>query len=684
MALNKLDGVLASTNYTLPTVAKLENDDGSYVYPSNEGQTATIRVSFPTPGGTLSGGQSFTVIGFGVGAGIGLPTMTIALRETGSATNLASTAVGFIGDIERTKTLNWDASLLSDPSGSKVECYISVTPGVEEGSRNVALELINWTSAGVSAVEADIAFNAPRPTISASGTHTEPVPQYNADIGFSCPRPTVDASASFLEAQYAGDIDFSAPRPTIKAAADFMPVSGTTGWIRPASPITNYSDSGVTVSNVSNIISENASVASVSLQRTGGATLQRTKSLTWNWLDPANYPEGAIVEGIEFVAYVQQNTANDYSHFVYPYELYLGANGVLESANVTNNPVLRDDDASPLWDNPLHWGGETELHGVSAGTLVSDFLAEVVPVYGDHARFQIINNGGFADASSTVLIAHAKMKIWWSVPNYIDMAADPSFSLAVSDSAPLQKIRDLEANATAGVTVTTPISGNPINMYSDFSFSAIIEPPTISEGATYIDMAVNFAFNVLLDANVTRIRDMFANAEFGIDSYASVGFSNALSAEYHMSVTMDPQLHRYVELQTDALSAWFEVTMNADGLVGDMSLLVNIPIGVTMNVDGLVVNWALYAEAEFSVTASASIGKMTNLSSDMTFGVTMEANLYADINMYSDMTIDGLLFNSEFVRLPVPAPEERTMYMKPKGRTMKIPAKGRKIILTSN
>jgi hypothetical protein len=483
----------------------------------------------------------------------------------------------------------------------------------------------------------------------------------------------------------AGDIAFTVPQPSLFAAAKFMPVSGTTGWLQPIK-IKNDKDSGVTVSNVSNMAAEDTDVASVNLQGSGGATVQESKTILWDWVDPANYPAGAEIVGIELLLYAQYDSVTGISQRVYPYEFSLEHGGVIETLNESNNQVPQDTEASPLYSNVLHWGGETELFDLAPNTLVSEALERHDLEWPSHGSLKMRSTTQFPASTSTVKMAFVTMKLWWEVPNYVDMAATPSFSVGIDDSAaPLQRIFDIASDMSASMTASVPrVAGVPYTIYADANFSVVIDPPTISEGSTYIDMACWMMFDVTFEAAPVRVRNLYTDIEFGVDSIVYVGYSNPLYADFAIAVDMDPQLHRDVEMQTDALGAWFDVTMDVDGLVGTLALATNIPISMTMNVDGMRVNWALYAEAQFSVTATPYLASMTNVYSDMEINVTMDPQLHSIINIAADFTMSGLLFNAAFIRLPVPAPEERTMYLKPKGRVMKIPAKGRKLTLTSN
>lgn len=617
-----------------------------------------------------------------------LPTITIELREIGVSGVLASESFDVPNDYDsHVIDFTWDASLLTLASGANVVCGV-VCYYADDGVHSANSEIggVEWEADYPGNFYADIDLSVPAPSLSADATSAPPVPQFNADIAFTVPRPSISAGASYTQAQYGADIAISVPAPSLFAAAEFMPESGTTGWFGPTGVV--QIGTNVTVSNASNITVEDVSFASANLQRSGGTTLQETNRLAWDWVDPANHPEGAEIVGVEFALYIQYDTENHSNHFIYPYHLVLaGGFEALESFNETNQRVGLDQEDSPLWSNARVWGGKTELFGLDPHELVTDFFTWIQGKFQDkNASLVILDSYGSGDLTATIKLAYVKAKLWWELPNYKDMAATPSFSVGIDDSAaPLQKISDIAASLSASMTASVPrVTANPYTLYSDTQFTMIIEPPTISEGLFEVDMACWIDISLDLVANAIRIRDMYADSLLEFSATAAIGYSNRLYADYTISVVMDPQLHRDVELQTDALTEWFGVTMDVDGLVGYMTLDTDMPISVTMNPDNMVVNWALYAAAEFSVTAQPVIAKMTNLYCDMAFGVTVEPRLEALINIYSDFVMDGLLFNSVFVTLPVPSPEERVMYMEAKDRFMRMKPKGRKITLTQN
>jgi len=682
--------MVSSSGYTSPSLNKITDDDNVWMDPISPSTDTQLRVSFPTPTENLVAGADLQTFNIRLKQSPGsnsneYPIVVLHLKETLSGTSLASDSFDVTGSAEVLKSLTWDASLLNSPDGSDVEAELIVTADDTFGDSSISVEQIEWVADVAVDIAADISVTVPKPSVTATADYTAPQPQYGADIAFSVPRPSVSATASYTQAQYGADIAASVPAPSLFAAAEFMPVSGTTGWFGPTGII--QIGTNVTVSNTSNLTVEDAVFASANLQRTGGTTLQTTNVLAWDWVDPANYPAGAEIVGVEFALYVQYDTENHSNHFMYPYHLNLAGFVSPESYNEINHRVVQDWEDSPLWEHAHIWGGKTELFGLDPNELVSDFFTWGFIKYADkNANMTIINSYGSGDITATVKLAYLKAKLWWETPNYKDMAATPSFSVTASDSsAPLQKIRDIASDLSASMTASVPrVTGNPYTVYADVNFSVIIDPPTISEGSTYIDMACWMGLSVDLDADATRIRDMYADVEFDVGSVVYVGYSNPLFSDFEISVVMDPQLHRDVEMQTDAVSTWFGVTMDVDGLVGDLALATNIPISVAMNVDGMLVNWALYADAQFSVTASPALASMTNMGSDFEMGVTMDPQLHSVINMYADFVMDGLLLNTAFIRLPVPAPEERTLYMKPKGRVMRMKPKGRNITLTRN
>lgn len=693
------DGIITSNGFSNPLVSKLVSDDDVYLEPLYPYSDPTVRVSFPSPPSDLVAGTGLQTFNIRIkrsqgSAESGNPVVRMYLYEINSYRGaykiLDPLATGFD---EHLRSFAWDASLLTDISGAGVGVYVTVVHSTDPIIASIQIDQIEWVAEYVVDYSADIAFTVPKPTVTAEASYTEPQEQFNADIAFTVPRPSISAEASYTAPQYAADIAFTVPRPSLFAAAEFMPVSGTTGWITPTNARNLPGSSGITVSNASNMATEDTAFASANLQTTGGSTVQRTKMLVWDWVDPANYPEGAVIVGVEFALYIQFDTENHHeAQDVLIYQLYLANLDPLEDTKDLEHHVALDEEYSPLWSNVQVWGGKTELFGLDPGELVSDFFGWVEPGWQDsNAALRIINDGypgrlpPDPDPSATIKIAYAKVKLWWSIPNYVDFdATDVNFSVGIDDSAaPLQKISDLSASLSASMSASVPrVVANPYTVYADANFSVIIDPPTISEGALYTDMACWMDLSVGLAANAIRIRDMFADVVFDVDSTVYVGYSNPLFSNFDISVLMDPQLHRDVELQTDAVNPWFDVTMDVDGLVGTMALVTNMPISMIMNVDGMIVQWALYADSQFSVTASPTIASMTNLSSAFNIGVSADAPLEAIINMYSDMVIDGLLFNSAFVTLPVPAPEARTMYLQPKGRVMRLKAKGRKIILT--
>lgn len=266
-----------------------DSPDANYCDPSSPYTANGVRVSFPTPAYSPKTGadiQTFRVEFRRYGTEGSLPphpVITVALRETSGGSNLDEQTFNVPADMNtHVVEFTWDASLLANPNGAGVECLAYSTSA--SGSGNVATAKvggIEWESTAISQHHADIYFNAPRPTISADASYTEPVPVYSADIAFNAPRPTISADARFTPAQYHADIAFDAPRPTVFAAAEFLPVTGTTGWIGPKLPIAQYPESGVTVSNTSNMAAEDNSLASMVLQTTGGLTTQTNKSLMW-------------------------------------------------------------------------------------------------------------------------------------------------------------------------------------------------------------------------------------------------------------------------------------------------------------------------------------------------------------------------------------------------------------------
>jgi hypothetical protein len=140
--------VFTVTGYGSGTVDDVdEAEDGTWLTPS--ATNPTLHASFGNPGGDLKTGtglQTFRVYAKKDTSGGGTPQMNIQVRETGSATVLASTGLQDVtSETGQAYTLDWDATVLGTADGSAVEIFVDTRKGGGGGNqRDVSIDSIRW------------------------------------------------------------------------------------------------------------------------------------------------------------------------------------------------------------------------------------------------------------------------------------------------------------------------------------------------------------------------------------------------------------------------------------------------------------------------------------------------------------------------------------------------------------
>jgi lysozyme len=142
------DAIISQTN-TTGTVSNVQDSpsspDANSLTATTTGTANDMRLSFPTPSKSLSGTQTFNVWASATNTN-GAVTSTISIYENGvSKASGTATTVSTTGQI---LTFTWDASILSDPTGSNVEIYISNTGYSGGGAKktNVSIGAVQWVT----------------------------------------------------------------------------------------------------------------------------------------------------------------------------------------------------------------------------------------------------------------------------------------------------------------------------------------------------------------------------------------------------------------------------------------------------------------------------------------------------------------------------------------------------------
>jgi hypothetical protein len=466
--------------------------------------------------------------------------------------------------------------------------------------------------------------------------------------------------------------------------------TGNTGWVRPAggSVIVHTGDSGVTPSNVSNIVAEDSNNLTVNLANSGGASLQLNKVLLWNWQDPGGYPSNAWVTGVEMVIYWQYKTSTGNSRDVALYEYKTSwANTVSGTFSLTGFTGQAPYAASgePVPNNNLDtYGGPGQLFSTPAQKLVSEFLS-YKPHLGPNSQYyanwlrMVCETGGTGTAPAEIKVGHIKLKLYWQNPNTIDMACTPSISATLAAPV-IQRVRDVAATPSGSVTQSQSLK-------ADFSLAAAPVIDTLILGdiseAGYTDNTANLGVSVdLAVSDLIRYRNMVCEPYCSVQALMTVGNSAPIACDMALDVSSMPYLQREQELQTDAVSATFEIIIDQPPAPdGTIQVRANAPISVSITGHEMLVNWALYSRPTANVSAAAAANRMTNMYVDMSADVALLGNVVQNVNLDCDMTMNGFLLNTRFSKLPVPTLEERYLVLDPRERDFVVPAPDRTLVI---
>jgi len=465
-----------------------------------------------------------------------------------------------------------------------------------------------------------------------------------------------------------------------------------TGWFAPSGGTVSIrtDDSGVTPSNVSNIGVEDSNSLTVNLPNTGGTGAQLCKLTVFDWVHPVGFPSNAFVVGIEATVYIQY-WAGGQDRAVTFWGLSCFSLWLRQKNDVpllqADGDVAEDSGASPVTDQLLLYGGPTDLLGLDADTLVSDFLArngfwDDMEATNRDSHFRIrCGTGGPGFNTALVTFGHIKLKIYYDTPPNIDMASGISFSVTVSPT--ITKVRDIASSIVFSGAISATIIYAVGAMSSAIVFDCLIATDISETG--WIDSTAGIDFSVTLTPpQIVLYHNMEASSSFGFSALGRIGDAAPMSCSVPFGVTMDPNgLGAQRELQTDAVTPWFSITLNAPAPDGTIHLASNIPFNLSIDPDGMLVNWALFANPTINVSVAAGIDKWINMVANLTIDMSFFPVLSQNVNLAAAVTIDGLLFNSSFSKLPVPTLEERIFVIPPRDRTFVIPPRDRTFVLNS-
>ena len=136
----------SATSAGLITGLSVRGADGSAYAVNN----VSALVGFTDPPGQLLGSQEFRVLvrrSANNPSGTGIPTVSIDLYEGGVfVANLISGA-NVTSDAGQVISVFWDASLITDPTGSSVQAYVQGTyAGSNQDARGVDIGAVEWNS----------------------------------------------------------------------------------------------------------------------------------------------------------------------------------------------------------------------------------------------------------------------------------------------------------------------------------------------------------------------------------------------------------------------------------------------------------------------------------------------------------------------------------------------------------
>jgi len=155
------DSILSSTNITGAVTDvddPTDNTDANYIYPTDGGSSYQVRFTFPSPGGELSGTQTFRVAiqktddTDTVTTGGGNPSFAVDLEESGTSiqTGVISQTLADNGNIQ-VFSGTWDANTagLTNTDGSEVELFFDFYQnGGGPNARNGRLHAAEWEAQG--------------------------------------------------------------------------------------------------------------------------------------------------------------------------------------------------------------------------------------------------------------------------------------------------------------------------------------------------------------------------------------------------------------------------------------------------------------------------------------------------------------------------------------------------------
>lgn len=520
-----------------------------------------------------------------------------------------------------------------------------------------------------------------------------------------------------------------------------------TGWVyaREGTVRTNSKDSGVTTTNVERIIDPNPENYSVVVlqsddDHTGAFVETASKWVSFDLLDPENYPSNATLLGIEcevMASWLEDDTEQlqgDDTDVQF-LDFYVADAKVYRapfnpSPDFTNVPV--GSGIIPFQVDPggimvggqasgptetITLGGPTELFEVAPGTLLKDFMEDRrwetdqyvngVPI-NSHGFYRFLAANGRPHRAIGVRFGRMRFKFYFEAASNIDMESTGGISVQLDPSTVLSKVQDFEDSQAwmwfgADLEVGY-ILGMPIVMTSDGSSNAddgvsVDISADVSVGGQVIDGSANVSFTVYPIA-YELIHEVAAYAEVNFSYFVNITgeltiirpiYSTTPWWEDSVEIRLieDPFWGAVRSLSTEYNPAWLEV--RSWGYPFDAERLFNAYVLVEVYPDGDIVldaDWAFKCELAVEVDISPEglgNGKpliiVQDFEAEVDFAVEIEGDttlLNQTINIYaSDTLIEVDMVYLAFGTFEPNNSDDREIIVYNPDREMIVPADGR-------